>query len=72
MKSCIYVETTTKNNCPELCPLFCANDDVVLSGFQPNIVFERNETIAKGSDQCDFHFHNRKMTNGQGTLAVNL
>lgn len=60
MKSCIYVEITNKYNCPELCPLFCANDDVVLSGYRPSIVFERVETIARGQDKCDFHFRNSK------------
>ena len=62
MKSCIYVETTQKYGCPELCPLFCKNDDVVLAGYKPAIVFERNETIAKGSSVCDFHFKNGKYT----------
>jgi len=60
MKSCIYVEITQKYGCPELCPLFCKNDDVVLAGYKPAIVFERNETIAKGNNRCDFHFINGK------------
>ncbi len=60
MKSCIYLETTKKYNCPELCPLFCANDDVILSGYRPAIVFERSGTLAKGQDGCDFHFKNPK------------
>ncbi len=60
MMSCIYVETTNKYNCPELCPLFCANDDVTLSGFQPSIVFKREKTIASGQEKCDFHFYNGK------------
>ena len=60
MKSCIYLETTKKYHCPELCPLFCANDDVVLSGYRPAIVFERSGTLAQGQDGCDFHFKNPK------------
>lgn len=60
MKRCIYVETTQKYGCPELCPLFCKNDDIVLGGYKPAIVFERNETIAGGSNKCDFHFKNGK------------
>lgn len=58
MKSCIYVEITKKYNCFELCTLFCANDDVILAGYKPSIVFEREKTIAKGHDHCDFHFKN--------------
>jgi hypothetical protein len=60
MKSCIYVETTNKYSCPELCHLFCANDDVVFSGFRPAIIFERAETIARGQEKCDFHFRSSK------------
>ncbi|MGL5087290.1 MAG: L-2-amino-thiazoline-4-carboxylic acid hydrolase [Clostridium sp.] len=60
MKSCIYVETTKKYNCFEVCPLFCANDDVILAGYKPKIIFERESTIAKGQDHCDFHFKNGK------------
>jgi len=60
MTSCIYVEITNKYKCPELCPLFCANDDVTLSGFQPSIIFGREKTIARGQEKCDFHFYNSK------------
>jgi hypothetical protein len=60
MKSCIYFEITKKYNCTEMCPLFCANDDVVLSGYKPAIIFQRNGTIAKGQEVCDFHFKNGK------------
>lgn len=60
MKSCIYVETTQKNGCPEMCSLFCKNDDIVLAGYRPAIIFERNETIAYGNNKCDFHFKNAK------------
>jgi hypothetical protein len=60
MKSCIYYETTKKYNCTEMCPLFCANDDVILSGYKPAVVFERSGTIALGQDTCDFHFKNGK------------
>ncbi len=60
MKSCVYYDTTQKYNCPEMCPLFCANDDVILAGYQPAVVFERSGTIALGQQVCDFHFKNGK------------
>jgi len=63
MKSCIYFEITRKYNCPEICPLFCANDDITLTGYKPAIVFERSETIGKGQNRCDFHFKNKKYIN---------
>lgn len=59
MKSCIYVDITSKYKCPELCSLFCANDDVVLAGYKPSIIFKREKTIARGQEKCDFHFYNR-------------
>lgn len=62
MKSCIYYETTKKYSCTEMCPLFCANDDVVLSGYSPVIVFERSGAIARGQDICDFHFINGRIS----------
>ena len=58
--SCIYVETCKQYNCIELCPLFCANDDITLAGYSPNIMFERSETIGRGYTKCDFHFINGK------------
>ena len=58
--SCIYMETTRIYNCIELCPLFCANDDITLAAYSPNIIFERSETIGRGQNKCDFHFINGK------------
>lgn len=56
--SCIYAETTKRYDCFELCPLFCANDDITLAGYSPNIIFERSKTIGRGQSKCDFHFIN--------------
>lgn len=60
MKSCIYAEITKQYGCPELCPVFCANDITAFSGYKPNIVFEREATIGEGKEICDFHFKNGK------------
>ena len=60
MKSCIYLDTTKRYNCVEMCPLFCKNDDVILAGYKPAVVFERSGTLALGQDACDFHFKNGK------------
>lgn len=61
--SCIYVDITKKYNCFELCELFCANDDITLAGYAPNILFLRNNTIGRGHSHCDFHFVNGKYRN---------
>jgi hypothetical protein len=53
---CIYVDMTIEYGCPELCTVFCKNDNIVFSGYEPKIYFKRNGTIAEGSKFCDFHF----------------
>lgn len=55
-KSCIYMELSTHFGCPELCTVFCKNDTVTFSGFEPKIHFMRSGTIAEGAACCDFHF----------------
>jgi hypothetical protein len=58
--SCLYKETTDKYQCTEMCSIFCANDVTIFSGFAPNILFERSDTLANGNEKCDFHFKNIK------------
>ncbi|WP_291581295.1 L-2-amino-thiazoline-4-carboxylic acid hydrolase [Clostridium sp. UBA6640] len=58
--SCLYKETADKYKCAEMCSIFCANDVTIFSGFAPNILFERSDTLANGNEKCDFHFKNSK------------
>ena len=58
--SCIYLSTCVKYGCPEVCPVFCANDDTAFSGYFPKIIFKRSSTLANGQALCDFHFINGK------------
>ena len=58
--SCLYKETTNKYQCSEMCSIFCENDVTTFSGFAPNIIFERSDTLANGNEKCDFHFKNSK------------
>ncbi len=58
--SCIYLDTCVKYGCPEVCPVFCANDDTTFAGYSPKIIFERSSTLARGQHLCDFHFINGK------------
>lgn len=55
-KSCIYFEMTALYSCPELCTVFCKNDVVTFSGYEPKIHFERSGTLAEGAAYCDFRF----------------
>lgn len=55
---CIYVDITTQLECPELCPAFCENDDIVYGSMAPGIVFARTQTLANGGKCCDFRLLN--------------
>ncbi len=57
---CIYNDLTKEYGCPELCTVFCENDDIAFSGLMPKIRFERKGTLGKGMDKCDFHLIKNK------------
>ena len=54
--SCLYYDICTENGCPELCQVYCENDNIAFSGLMPKIRFERAGTIGEGAACCDFHF----------------
>lgn len=41
---------------PELCDIFCSCDDVSGAALKPNIIFERENTLARGGKFCDFSY----------------
>lgn len=53
---CIYRDLANQYGCPELCCVYCENDDISFSGLMPRIRFERNGTLGNGAPYCDFHF----------------
>ena len=56
LHSCLYYDVCVKYDCPELCTIFCENDNIAFSGLLPKIRFERAGTIGDGANYCDFHF----------------
>ncbi len=56
MKRCIYKGMCEKYSCPELCTVYCENDDIAFAGLMPKIKFERTETLGQGGQCCDFRF----------------
>ena len=60
MTRCIYKDICDAEGCPELCAVFCENDDIAFSGLMPEIRFERTGTLGKNADRCDFHFVKNK------------
>lgn len=53
---CIYWELCQQHGCPELCTVYCENDNTAFSGLLPKIRFERSGTLGEGAAYCDFHF----------------
>lgn len=53
---CIDWELTKQHGCPELCSVYCKNDDISFSGLMPKIRFARSGTLGTGAAYCDFHF----------------
>ena len=56
LHSCIYHDLCSKYGCPELCTIYCENDEIAFSGLLPKIRFERSGTLGNGAECCDFHF----------------
>ena len=51
--ACPYHRVFTQLNAPELCQLFCRNDEICY-GHLDGIRFVRTGTLAKGANRCDF------------------
>lgn len=60
---CIYNDLTKEYEFPELCTVFCENDDIAFNGLMPKIRFERNGTLGQGMNKCDFHLINNRKKN---------
>lgn len=60
LHSCLYHDICVEKGCPELCRVYCENDNIAFSGLMPKIRFERAGTIGEGAECCDFHFINAK------------
>lgn len=56
LHSCIYWDMCRKYDCPELCTVYCENDNISFSGLLPKIQFERSGILGSGADYCDFYF----------------
>lgn len=52
---CLWHQACIKNECPELCRLFCDVDNITY-GELNKIGFTRTQTLGYGGDCCDFHF----------------
>lgn len=60
LHTCPYWELTRRFGCPELCTVYCENDDIAFSGLLPKVRFARTGTLGTGASCCDFHFYPNK------------
>lgn len=51
---CPYSKYFTELGCPELTKIYCDND-LRIYGKLPGIAFEREGTLGRGADKCDFY-----------------
>ena len=54
---CLWYDTCNKAGCPELCKIFCRNDEINFIDVSPRLFFKRSMTIGNGDACCDFHFY---------------
>lgn len=54
---CPYFDSCCRLGYPELTDTFCTSDDMCYKGVHPKIHFEREGTIGRGQEVCDFYFH---------------
>lgn len=53
---CFYVDVLAAYGAPELCPLFCRADDLLMAEASPQIKWARTSTLAEGAERCDFRW----------------
>ena len=56
IKECLWAQACSKEGCPELCQIFCRNDEINFVDISKYMKFHRTKTIGNGDDICDFHF----------------
>lgn len=53
---CPYVKYTTELGCSEIAHIFCDND-VYTYGHLEGVKFERNQTLGRNGEKCDFYLY---------------
>lgn len=56
---CLWHDACNEAGCPEVCKLFCGNDDENFGELR-KVKFIRKGTLGKGNEMCDFMFEKRK------------
>ena len=57
IRKCLWHDTCSALGYPELCRIFCRNDELNFTDVSKHLHFERSKTLGNGDDLCDFHFY---------------
>ncbi len=57
INKCFYFDILKANGHPELGPILCAYDHILMDAISQWVRFERTETIADGYSRCDFRLY---------------
>lgn len=55
---CLWFNTCSYFDCPEICEIFCLCDHIVFGDIK-KLQFERSQTIGMGAEKCDFCFRSK-------------
>jgi hypothetical protein len=56
MRHCFYLDILNYYGAPELTPVFCKLDDILMAAMPPSIKWGRTQTIGQGAECCDFRW----------------
>ena len=54
MIKCPYFSACSEQGCPELTTVFCNSDDIAYGNMHDKLLWERQKTLGRGDDRCDF------------------
>ena len=62
INKCLWHEYLSRIGSPELCKLFCANDDITYNNISKDLSFSRSHALGIDNHACDCHFvyHKKK------------
>lgn len=56
IQHCFYLDILNYYNAPELTPVFCKLDDILMAAMPASIRWGRTQTIAMGAEYCNFRW----------------
>ncbi|HWR60925.1 MAG TPA: L-2-amino-thiazoline-4-carboxylic acid hydrolase, partial [Clostridia bacterium] len=60
IQRCLWHDTFSEYGCPELCAIFCHNDEINFTNVSKYLRFNRENALGYGGECCDFHFYSNK------------